>query len=100
MKTRDWLILLAAAGAAYYLYKKVALIPAVLTSTGEAIGSGLYDWFHPDAGAQETDYYVHFSNGNYYIPSTTVDSAGLFTFRGAQFRIMNDSAGNHHAVAP
>jgi hypothetical protein len=100
MKTRDWLLLLAVAGGAWWLYKKASLIPAVLTSTGEAIGGGLYDWFHPADGAQETDYYVQFSNGAFYIPSNTVDTNGLFTFRGAQFRIVNDAQGMHHAVAP
>lgn len=100
MKTRDWLILLAAAGVAYYLYKKVSVIPQALNSAGEAIGGTLFDWINPSAGAQSTMYLVHFSNGQHYIDSSTIDSAGGFTYNGAQFRIQNDAQGNHYAVNP
>lgn len=100
MKTRDWLLLGGAALAAWYLYRKVTAIPQALTATGEAIGGTLYDWINPDAGGSPVTYIVNFSNGKFAVNSNTVSPDGLFTFRGVQFRIMNDANGYHYAVTP
>jgi hypothetical protein len=87
---KDMAVIGALAGAGYLAYKFFNKGAEALTATGEAIGSGVFDLFHPDGGVGETLFYtVHFSNGNHAIPASTVDTAGRFTYQGEQF-VMRD----------
>jgi len=72
-----------AIGVGLYLgLKVVGLIEdtgSVLKSSGEAIGSGLFDFFHPDAAGETLYYNVMFPNGQRHaVPSRAVDSNGIF----------------------
>lgn len=101
MKPRDWIILGGVALAAWWLYKKATAIPQALTDAGEAIGGQLFDWFNPNAGGAAVTYIVNFAGGvKHAINSNTVDSNGLFTYNGVQFKMMNDAAGYHYATTP
>ena len=86
---KDVAMIGALAGAGYLAYKFFNKVPAALAATGEAIGGTLYDAFNPNAAGEMLFYTVHFSNGNHAIPSSTVDSAGRFTYLGEQF-VMRD----------
>ena len=91
---KDVAILGAVLGAGYLAYKTLnvaAKVPEALTATGEAIGGTVYELFHPNAVGETLFYNVHFANGNHAIPSSTVDSQGRFTYRGAPF-VMRDKA--------
>lgn len=72
-----------AIGAGLYLaLKVVGLIQSagsVLTTTGSAIGTGLYDFFHPDTFGESLYYNVMFPDGQRHaVPSRSVNSDGLF----------------------
>jgi hypothetical protein len=74
---------------AYYLVQKLRGAAEVLTKTGEAIGSGLYDVFHPDPVGEVTFYIVRFPDGALHsIPSRAVASDGTFinTGDGRQYK--------------
>jgi len=76
-----------AIGAGLYLaLQVVGLIKgagSVLTDTGSAIGSGLYDLFHRDPLGETTFYVVTFPDGvNHSIPSRAIDNSGLFKNTG------------------
>lgn len=72
-----------------WVYRKLDAVPKALNAAGAAIGGGLYEFFHPDPTGEKLFYVVNFSNGKHAIPSSTVDSAGRFTFRGVKF-VMRD----------
>lgn len=64
-----------------------------LNSAGEAIGSGLYDFFHPDTVGETVYYTVTFpprpigDGQRHAVPSRSVNANGVFTlpqFFGAQ----------------
>jgi hypothetical protein len=76
------LLLIGAGIYAFTLIMGVARkIPDALTSVGEAIGSGLYDFFHPDPTGEMLFYTVRFPDGQWHtVPSKTVGSNGRFKF--------------------
>lgn len=101
MKTKDWLLLGGVAFAAWFLYRKFTAIPQALTDAGEAVGGTLFDWLNPGAGGAAVTYIVNWAGGvKHAVNSNQVDSNGLFTYNGVQFKLMNDAAGNHWAVNP
>ena len=59
---------------------------------GDMIAGALAAPYNPG-----TDYMVQFSNGRFAIPSSSLDAAGYFMFRGARFQMVTDAAGVHHA---
>lgn len=69
----------------YLALKVVGIIEAtgsVLKSSGEAIGSGLFDFFHRDQVGEMTFYTVMFPDGQKHtVPSRAVDSNGFFVNR-------------------
>lgn len=94
---KDVALAAAVAAGAYLLYKAVnvaADIPEALSNAGSAVGNSVYDFFHPNEMGETLFYTVNFSNGRHAIPSSTVDAAGLFTYRGAQFRIKTKKLAN------
>jgi hypothetical protein len=90
---KTWLLLGVGAVLVYFAYRKIADVGAAagaaLTATGEKIGGGIYELFHPNTTGDMYDYTVHFSNGAHSIPASQVDSAGRFTYNGQRF-IMRD----------
>lgn len=83
MKTEDLKnlgILAALAGGAVLAYRFYSDAKGALTTAGEAIGSGLFDFFHPDQLGETTFYIVTFPDGvKHSVPSRSVDANGLFT---------------------
>lgn len=68
---------------AFYVIQKLRGAGEVLTKTGEAIGSGLYDVFHPDPVGEVTYYVVRFPDGALHsVPSRSVSASGYFTNTG------------------
>lgn len=56
-------------------------IPDALTSVGEAIGSGLYEFIHPNAVGETRFLLVTFPDGQRHsVPSSTVGSNARFKF--------------------
>lgn len=79
MKTKDWLLLALFAGGAYYLYRTATGVSRALTSAGEAIGSGLFDLFHPDQVGETLFYKAKFPDGKFHsVPSRAVNADGIF----------------------
>jgi len=105
MKTRDILLLAGLAGAVYWLASRgIAQVSKALTSTGEAIGSGLFDFFHPHQAGELLYYSVTFPNGDRHaIASGNVDSNGLFRFAlppmvEQTWQMIVDANGNKYAT--
>ena len=72
-----------AIGAGLYLawktYSGLSAAADVLANTGSAIGSGLYDFFHPDAVGETLFYTVNFPDGSRHsVPSSVVAGDGWF----------------------
>lgn len=82
-----WLTWAAIGGLAYLGYKAFSVASAVkgaLTSTGEAIGSGLFELIHGDdvRRALAPNLIVRFPNDELHqVPSVAVDSSGRFVNR-------------------
>lgn len=82
-----WLTWAAIGGLAYLGYKVFAGVSAVkgaLTSTGEAIGSGLFELIHGDEvrRALAPNLIVRFPDDQLHqVPSVAVDSSGRFVNR-------------------
>jgi hypothetical protein len=89
MLSKNTLLLGAAGLAALVAYKWLNKIPQAFAdatrATGEAVGSGLFDLFHPDQVGEMLFYNVHFSNANHAIASGAVDSQGRFTYQGVKY---------------
>lgn len=82
MKTKDWLLLALFGAGAYFLYRTSTAAQRALATAGEAIGSGLFDLFHPDQVGETLFYTVAFPDGqNHAVPSRSVNSAGRFVNR-------------------
>lgn len=83
MKTEKLILYGLIAGGLYLAFKILNPIQqagAALVSAGEAIGSGLYDYFHPDELGATMFYVVTFpDNSNHAVDARLIDSDGLFT---------------------
>lgn len=96
----------AIAGIGFFGYKIYSGLSAVkdsLSSLGSALGSGLYDLFHPDQTGEMVFYNVLFPDGQKHaIPSRSVDSSGRFTYQGRRYQLLVDkgkqSGVNKYAV--
>lgn len=120
-QTQDFVLLGAIALAAYVLYNLVsgvkALAPGVaaaanaLTSTGAAIGSGLYSLFGPSDAqilGETTFLTVAFPDGSHAVPASTVNSDGTFSWTGypagsqppATYQLVKDANGHWFATMP
>lgn len=110
MKTEDLKnlgILGAVLGVAFIVARTFSKVTGSLTTFGEAIGSGLYDYFHPDPVGNVVYYVVRFPNGDKHsVPANTVASDGTFTNKGdgivykgdgKRYRLVTDKSGNHAA---
>jgi hypothetical protein len=90
LNAQNLIVLAAITAGAYFAYrlfnvasdtaKKVA---DTLTETGGAIGSGLYDLFHPDTTGETTFYIVNFKapvgdGMRHSVPASTVNKDGVF----------------------
>lgn len=80
---RKTLLLLAALGiAGFYLYRQFGALKDTLRTAGEAIGSGLFDLFHPDQVGEMLFYKVRFPDGQFHsVPSRAVRPDGTFLNR-------------------
>jgi hypothetical protein len=86
-------------------YEGTGIVGTVANAANQAsgglfqkIGDSIANLFSPSY-TPGTDYIVQFSNGRFAIPAASVTPDGFFTFRGARFRMVNDSTGAHHAQA-
>jgi len=109
-----WLTWGAIGVGAYFIFKLVSFGSAaakVLTTTGEAVGSGLYDFFHRDPLGETTYYLVRFPDGSRHsVASRSVDNSGLFknTGDGRQYAgdgelyrlVIEKATKNYFAVRP
>lgn len=113
MKGKDWLLLALVAGGAFYLYRTFAGVSRVFTTAGEAIGSGLFDLFHPDQVGEMLFYKAKFPDGKFHaIPSRAVNADGIFLNRnlapnyagdGRKYRLLVDksiSVGENKTAVP
>lgn len=76
---KDVAIVGAVLGGLYLLTRAGSKAAEALTSAGEAIGSGLYDFFHPNQVGETTFYVVTFPDGSRHsVPASAVDSSGVF----------------------
>lgn len=95
------------AGAGLYLVFKLVKAGSeasqILTNTGSAIGSSLYDVFHPDQLGEMVFYTVTFpDNSRHAIGSRDVGADGSFTWAGERWRMVtkaNDPNKMKFAVA-
>lgn len=83
MNTRDTILLIGVAGAALFVWhtftKTKDKILSLLDSAGSAVGSGLFDLFHPDPVGETTFYLVTFPDGvRHSVPSRSVNAKGIF----------------------
>lgn len=77
-------------------------------TAGEAIGSGLYDFFHPSEGGASVTYVFTFPDGSKgAVNNTDVDGAGNFTYtgsnpawKGRNLQLLTAQDGSHTAVTP
>lgn len=104
---KDIAIVGALAVGGYYAYKLVTKVPEAYNAAVQKTSDALWTLFGPSDKqviGETTFYIVHFSNGNHAIPASTVDSAGRFTYRGAQFvmkdKILPTGAREHWAFKP
>lgn len=80
---RKTLLMLAVLGfAGYYLYRRAADVVKVFRTAGEALGSGLFDLFHPDPVGERLYYNVLFPDGQRHsVPSRAVANDATFVNR-------------------
>jgi len=101
----DSLVTLGIAGALVYAIAKVTgaagATGRALSSVGSAIGSGLYEFFHPNAAGESLYYTATFPDGSRHaIPSSAVNSSGIFTRESVRYQLLTDKAtGARYAVA-
>lgn len=103
-----WLTWAAVAGVAYVGYKIYStvsgaadVVSGALNSTGSAIGSGLYDFFHPDQTGEMLFYTVTFPNGERHaIGSREVDSSGRFTYNARRYQIVTKKGTSQKYATP
>lgn len=68
------------------IVKGVGTLPRTI---GEAIGSGLFDLFHPDAAGESLYYTATFPDGaRHAIPSGSVDAGGRFSYAGLRYQLV------------
>lgn len=88
MKSSDLLILAALGAAAYWLYNNVAApigaaagaVKQAFQTTGDALGSGLYEMLNPGAVGSTIDYIATFPDGSKHaVPNTIINGDGTFT---------------------
>lgn len=84
MKPKDLVFLAAIAVGLYAINKAFGIgkkLGEGLSSVGSALGTGLYDLFHPDQTGEMLFYTVQFPNGaRHAIPSRSVDKNGQFDY--------------------
>jgi len=74
-----WLAIGAGAVVIYKAFQGIAAVGSVLTSTGSAIGSGLYDFLHPNEMGETTFFLVIFPDGvRHAVPSKSISPNGVF----------------------
>lgn len=104
---KDIAILAAIAVAIYYLTRGAKSVSNALTSTGETIGSTLYDWFNPNPVGETLFYTVIFPDGSKHaIPSGAVSNRQFinsgngvnYAGDGLTYQLWDDAQGQHHAV--
>jgi len=81
----------------------VGSIPAnvknALGSVGSALGSGLFDLFHPDQVGESLFYTPTFADGSRHaIASRSVTSLGRFVYNGSTFQLLTGKDGKRYAV--
>ncbi len=73
-------------GVGYVALKALGFIGSVksgLNEFGSAVGTTLYDWFHPNEVGEKLFYIVRFPDGQFHsVPSLTVANDGTFTNKG------------------
>lgn len=108
---QNWGTLALAAAAVYVVYKifsGIGTVAGAVTNVGQAIGSGLFDFFNPDPGGVQTLFNVTFPDGSRHaIASNIIGSGGGFTvpayitaYAGRELQIVTDKNGNHAAFPP
>jgi len=88
MNAKDGVTLALIGAAGFVAYKLFGFVGGAakeglkyLNTAGEALGSKLFDLFHPNAVGESLYYTVTFPNGaRHAIPSGAVDSAGQFDY--------------------
>lgn len=75
----------------YQIYSAGSAAKAALNSVGSAIGTGLYDYFHPNETGEMLYYTVEFPDGQRHaVGSKTVDTSGRFTWGGRRYQLLVD----------
>lgn len=77
-------------------------------SAGEALGSGLYSFFHPNETGSSTTYLFTFPDGSKgAVDSSQLDGAANFTYsggnatwKGKQLQLITKADGTNYAVKP
>lgn len=89
---KDAAILAAVLGGGYLAYKTFGKARDGLTTVGEKIGSGLYEFFNPDPLRDQLFLAVRFPDGSARsVSADLVDQNGFFTFTdGKRYRILID----------
>lgn len=120
-QSQDFLLLGALALAGYVLYNLVQGVKASanvvgavaqgLTSTGAALGSGLYSLFGPsDAQIMGTteDLIVSFPDGSHAVPAQNINPDGTFSWTGyppgslpaTTYQLVKDANSHWYATIP
>ncbi len=81
----------------------VGSIPAnvknALGSVGSALGSGLFDLFHPDQVGESLFYTPTFADGSRHaIASREVNALGQFTYQNTRYQLLTGRDGMRYAV--
>ena len=107
---KDVAIVGALAAGVYLLTRATSKVADALTDAGSAIGSGLYDFFHPDQLGETTFYVVTFPDGQRHsVPASKVDSSGVFLNQnlaptyagdGKRYRIVVSKANGTRSAFP
>lgn len=83
-KILPWAAVIAGAFVISKLFDFGKAAASAVTATGEAIGGSLYEYFHPDAAGDPTNYLVTFPDGvRHQVPSRSVNADGTFVNVGA-----------------
>lgn len=111
MKTENLITIGVVAVGAYFVYRAIqeaANVKDKLADVGSAIGSGLFDFFHPDQVGETIFYSVTFpklpigDGQRHAVPSRSVSSQGQFTlpafFGSKRWQLLVDKNGMKYAV--
>lgn len=91
MNNRDLVVYGALAAAIFYAFSRFDKAKEVLKDLGSAIGSGLFDLFHPDQTGDMLFYTVKFPDRSQHsVPSKSVSSTGRFNRDGVQYQLLVD----------